>query len=301
MAFARLPGPALLALVSALLLFTGCRRTPAGQCPAICRPSHFWSGASVQPGKAPWNPVSIERPKRTKVEGPDQLGRLIDSSGGRYVQVPIHVLDLVSGRRHQLLVGITEVTNRQYGAFDPLHRSVDSDDFDDRLGNDPNAPVGSIRPEQAMSFARWLSRQDVAHVYRLPTEAEWERCCRASDSGAKWWGGKGTNVAEYANLRDEQAEVFVSAAGPDYEGADGFSGVAPVASFLPNPWGLYDMLGNVWEICAPQDAVGGKEAETWMRGGSYADRASIDPESRLLYVPAPPNVGFRLVAIPTGK
>jgi len=83
----------------------------------------------------------------------------------------------------------------------------------------------------ATAYAKWLSQQ-TGQKYRLPTEAEWEYAARAGTSTAYWWGNSiGSNKANCRN---------------NYCG-DRFKYTAPVGSFAPNPFGLYDTAGNVWE------------------------------------------------------
>ncbi len=98
---------------------------------------------------------------------------------------------------------------------------------------------------------RWLRRCGFA----LPTEAQWEFAARAGTSTAWWTGADASSLAAAANVLDVRA----GAQHPDWvrdwgapEGGfdDGFSGPAPVGRFSANPFGLFDVHGNVWEWCA---------------------------------------------------
>ena len=101
-----------------------------------------------------------------------------------------------------------------------------------------NHPVVHIAWEDAAAYAKWAGR-------RLPTEAEWEFAARGGKSGALYpWGNELKPSGEWA------ANIFQGSFPHNNEAADGFKGPAPVKSFAPNGYGLYDVGGNVWEWCA---------------------------------------------------
>ena len=179
-----------------------------------------------------------------------------------------------------------------------------------RFKGDSN-PVEMVSWNDARSFI-WRMRVFGKHAYRLPSEAEWEYAARGGTTTIWFWGNKLEDGCAYADLRDQTYkskhwdvdEAIIGC-------ADGFDETAPVGSFKPNPFDLYDMIGNVFqwtEDCwgdyaeAPTD---GSAAEPkagncdWrvIRGGSWTSRPGFTRSaSRDIYRPVNRNdvVGFRL-------
>ena len=110
-------------------------------------------------------------------------------------------------------------------------------------------PVVCISWKEAQAYVAWLSKK-TGHEYRLLSESEWEYAARAGTATANYWGDKQEDACAYANGVDMTLkEKF-----PDQETAqpcrDGYVNTAPVGSFKPNAFGLYDMMGNVFEMLA---------------------------------------------------
>jgi len=108
-------------------------------------------------------------------------------------------------------------------------------------------PVVCVNRDDALAFCRRVGG-------RLPTEAEWEYACRAGTTTAFPWGEDPAGGEGWCNIQDQMAmKIF-----PEWKDAatwsDGYVYTAPVGSFKPNAWGLYDMVGNVTEWCS--DEVG---------------------------------------------
>jgi sulfatase modifying factor 1 len=148
---------------------------------------------------------------------------------------------------------------------------------------EPTHPVVQVSYLDALAFCEWLSQQEQA-TYRLPTEAEWEYACRAG-SVSDWCFGD-ERLALYMPTVGNCADELLRQHYGVWQGAmplsDGHAFTAPVGSYIPNAFGLYDMHGNVVEWCSdvfdpayyhrqervdPQGAgEGGRRAQ---RGGAF--------------------------------
>ncbi len=116
---------------------------------------------------------------------------------------------------------------------------------------DDRHPVTCVDFEDATAYTRWLSER-TGQAWRLPSEAEWEYACRAGTRTARFWGDDRAAAAQYANVADlSLARAMQENPDPErfFQHDDGFPFTSPAGAFAPNPWGLHDMLGNVWEWC----------------------------------------------------
>ena len=141
-------------------------------------------------------------------------------------------------------------------------------------------------------MVKWDSCRDVLKRIgcRLPTEVQWEYACRAGTRTTWSTGDTEESLFGHVNLADKTGARYW---GPKrrrlVEGLDdGFLNHAPVGSFLPNPWGLHDVHGNVWEKCLdapsytfpplppdgrrPSELIGGTHHVA--RGGSYTSHGA---------------------------
>lgn len=137
-----------------------------------------------------------------------------------------------------------ETTNRQFRLFRPEHNSLD---YRGRTMNDDQQPAVYTSWEDAGAFAAWLSAKYQDRTFRLPSEAEWEKGCRAGTDTPRFWGWDSDEACRFANVHDRGAEKENHFGWPPHDCDDGYVVTAPVGSLAPNPAGLYDMLGNAWE------------------------------------------------------
>jgi formylglycine-generating enzyme required for sulfatase activity len=133
-------------------------------------------------------------------------------------------------------------------------------DSPSRFKGNPNRPVDNVSWDDVQAFLRKLNEREGSGKYRLPTEAQWEYACRAGTDSPRYHPDVNA-IAWYDDNSNEQTH--------------------PVGLKLPNAWGVYDMLGNVWEWChdgertytagAAVDPMGptGAGADRVIRGGSW--------------------------------
>ena len=125
------------------------------------------------------------------------------------------------------------------------------------MGNNParfkkgdDYPVEKVSWDDAKTFIGKLnSSSGGGYRFRLPTEAEWEYAARAGTTTVRYWGDDPDDACRYANVHDQTSKRINKFYWPHHNCDDGYAVTAPAGSFQPNAFGLYDMLGNVWEWC----------------------------------------------------
>ena len=273
----------------------------------------------------------------TAPQGEPERGaaHLAESVGMRFLWIPRGTFTMGSGDNDDMAfddekpaqaVGVsglwiaeTPVTNRAYGELLESAKLLEPGLWRERNYNQPEQPVVGVSWYQAVRFCNALSEVEglascyqldgdrdaptvtwkrEADGYRLPTEAEWEFACRAGTTTRWWFGDDMDHLADYAWYRDNSN-----------------GDLKPVAGKPPNPWGLYDMHGNVWEWCWDQfaeypnpaptapllDPAGPSEAKApevdersmkgrTLRGGAFGDGAQLLRSAiRIRFAP-----GFRI-------
>ncbi|QTR49974.1 nSTAND1 domain-containing NTPase [Candidatus Thiothrix anitrata] len=201
------------------------------------------------------------------------LAPLLEQNGIPKEQVNMGIPPVMATLTEAFALGKYEVTFEQYDYYVWSQQGVENSPA--YPGNPPNEnargqrAVVNVSWDDAQGYLQWLSIK-TGDAYRLPTEAEWEYAARAGTTTGYWWGDEvGQNNANCLGCGSQWDNKFV----------------APVGSFKPNPFGLYDTAGNVWEWtcsewqidfdgsegeCAKPDAASNRRVS---RGGSWFDRS----------------------------
>ncbi|MEN8219532.1 MAG: SUMF1/EgtB/PvdO family nonheme iron enzyme [Pseudomonadota bacterium] len=203
--------------------------------------------------------------------------------GGLSDEKPVHSV----AATQRFAMGRYEVT---FAEYDKFAEATGREKPDDKGWGRGNRPVINVSWHDAVAYTEWLSQQ-TGKKYRLPTEAEWEYAARAGTETKYWWGNTASH--EYANY-DSRWEY-----------------TAPVGSFAPNSFGIYDTAGNVWEwvydiyssdyysSSPPSDPSGPSTGSSRVnRGGGWNSTASYC-RAAYRYLNSPGsrygNLGFRLL------
>jgi len=279
------------ALLSVLLLAAaagaGAEAPPAGEprdcpvCPelAVVPPGQFMMGSppdapELDPasGESPAIEISFSRPflvsKREITVG--EFRRYVEATGTK----------AVPGCR--IWAGGQWVQDPDRSWRDPGFAAAPRDDD----------PVVCVSWNDARAYAEWLSSES-GKRYRLPSEAEWEYVARGGTPFPRYWGEHDSRedlplslACDYANVYDSSAVDALRFPYPNARCSDGATGLAPVAQYKPNAFGVHDIIGNAreWVMDCFTGSYAGRpqdvRAWTWqggcelkgVRGGSFASR-----------------------------
>jgi formylglycine-generating enzyme required for sulfatase activity len=138
-------------------------------------------------------------------------------------------------------------------------------------------PIAGVNWLQAKAYVKWLAAH-TGKPYRLPSEAEWEYAARAGATGSYPWGSFAQSMCTYANAFDLTGRAKRPELTWNIECDDGYADAAPVGIYQPNAWGVYDMLGNVWEWvedCWHPDYNGAPvDGSAWIEGDKCNKRVN---------------------------
>ncbi|MEX8504321.1 SUMF1/EgtB/PvdO family nonheme iron enzyme [Leptothrix ochracea] len=167
------------------------------------------------------------------------MGSSASETGLYESETPAHKVVLA----HPFAVGKFEITFEEWNVCVAEHACRPA--WDGGWG-EGRRPVIHINYEQAVGYTEWLSEKS-GKVYRLLTEAEWEYAARAGTDKLRYWGNSTERACLFANVADQSARQKHPDWAETFDCDDAFAQTAPVGSYRPNAFGLYDMLGNVWE------------------------------------------------------
>ena len=266
------------------------------QTPAPGRSFHDCSNGCPEMVVVPHGRFTMGAPagEEARANLPDQI---------RGHSVPQHLVTI----RHKLAIAKFDVTRDEYAQFVAETNRPDPDsclavsaaaDFIATNGNwhspgfpqTGRDPVVCVSWDDTQAYVAWLSAK-TGHVYRLPTEAEWEYAARAGTTTARYGSDNPAEFCRYTNVGDlDYSEQHPGDSDSTVNRAcrDGYAFTSPVGSFPPNQFGLYDMLGDVmdWtEDCwnanysgAPTDGTAwqsGACGRRVVRGGSWDAGLSV--------------------------
>jgi formylglycine-generating enzyme required for sulfatase activity len=227
-------------------------------------------------------------------------------------EVPMHEVVI----ERPFAIAVFPVTCREFAPFASATREkmsgalewngYDMEHLEDARWDNPGFPQSDRHPvtcvsfDDALRYVEWLTLA-IGKKYRLPSEAEWEFVARAGTTGSYWWGSEAANGPAHYNRSEGSrgGEAFQS-----------HLGTTSVSVTSANPWGICDILGNVWEWCddtwhanyvgAPADGspwVDERTDRRIVRGGSWSGDAAVLRCAQRRWVNRDhrmTNVGFRV-------
>lgn len=282
--------PVMKSILLSVLTFVALHSLAASQMPKIAPGTAFKDCADCPEMMA----IPAGRFVMGVVPGEEESERLPDPFRNR--SQPQRIVNIMS-----FSAGKFEVTRGQYrtfaeatgrnsdGCFVWIGGAFEKDQTKDwrnsGYAQDDTHPVVCVSWDDAGAYVKWLS-QKTGKSYRLLTESEWEYAARAGTVTRRFWGDDGNLSCGYAN----GADITTAAQVPGADNwvvancNDRYAYTAPVGSYRANAFGLYDMLGNVWEwtqdcwngnyISAPTDGsawAAGDCFQRAVRGGSWED------------------------------
>lgn len=267
-------------------------------------------GAFVVGTDAPWIPNDGEGPARSVELAPFRIARrAVDVAAfARFVEATGYVTDAERIGWSFVFAGEVDPRGRVLGRADgaPWWLGVEGASWRRPDGGRDalcDHPVVHVSWNDASAYCRWAG-------FRLPTEAEWEYAAAAGRAGHPFpWG-------DALLLEDgvHRCNVWQGSFPAHDTGDDGFRGTAPVEAFAPNAFGLFNMIGNVWEWCAdlhdasdarrspccapspPATAARVQKGGSYLCHRSYCARYRIQARIGSSAESSTGNVGFRVAA-----
>jgi formylglycine-generating enzyme required for sulfatase activity len=284
--------------------------------------SDAWRGYLVE-----WESTSLpERSRRPSHVNASKAAPFVNSLGMKFVPVT------QTGSGNAVLFSIWETRRRDFRAFASAVPTANREwESVPGVPSEPEHPVVMVNWEDAASFCAWLTENERAagaigpgDIYRLPSDSEWSRAAGISDESGDSPRVRGRAVGDYpwgrawppppgwGNFLDASSKEHfektrdpalnqLAAGVPIEDYRDGFPLTAPVGSFPPNAFGIYDLAGNACEWCEDLFGPGPNSSMSrTLRGGGWNEGKNIFEGLRLgfRYEGSPrrsPTRGFRVV------
>lgn len=192
-----------------------------------------------------------------KKPSPGAGGPWTNSLGMKFVPVP----------GTEVLFGIWEVRVQDYRAYAEANQGVDVSWKQPGFPQGDTHPVVKVNWDDAKAFCAWLSRKE-GKAYRLPADTEWSVAVGLPREVGNTPQDKGLKIKEVFPWGNQWPPPKGAGNYSPRLQVDDFEYTSPVGSFAANPFGLYDLGGNVWEWC--EDWYDGEQKYRVLRGGSWS-------------------------------
>lgn len=184
----------------------------------------------IEPSTLSFKMIPIQGGKFLMGSSPTEKFRNTDEGPQKEIQVAPFWMGAYEVTRDELDVFLKDESTSQNITVDAITRpSAQYVDLSWGMGKEGGYPANSMSQRTAIMYCRWLYEKTKI-FYRLPTEAEWEYACRAGTKTVYFFGNDAGQLGKYAWYAKNSEDKFHK-----------------VGQKIPNPWGLYDMLGNVME------------------------------------------------------
>lgn len=194
------------------------------------------SGPTTKVVHKPTKPLSLAAQKKIAMKVAQSIETVALPGGSYMMGSPDDEGDAPGLPRHAVEIKAIKMAKYvvTFAQFDEFSKATGRPLIDDGGMKRENYPVVNTTMADIEAFTGWI-KQNTGRTFRIPSESEWEYAARAGTTTHYWWGDK-ADFNKYNSFRNEGADVWPT--------------TSPVGSFPPNPFGLFDMTGNVFQRVA---------------------------------------------------